>query len=183
MTRFFTVAALAAALVTPLAMTASLNANPTRAAVDVQRLADEIAVARIPTEIEIAVDRKDWAKARSFFADQVAIDFTSLVGGQPSTVPADGLIAGWSGNLKGNKESLHIRGGALVTINGDTATVYSNGYAWNRMPGGPDGDLWEVWGNYTHTLTRTPQGWKVSGFTFVKTHERGSMFVKQTPGS
>jgi ketosteroid isomerase-like protein len=175
--------ALGAALALPLTLAAAPDAQTARPAVDVQRLADEIAAARVATEIEIAIDRKDWAKARSFFADQVRIDFTSLVGGEPATVPADGLIAGWSGNLKGNKESLHIRGDALVTIKGDTALVNSNGYAWNRMLGGTDGDLWEVWGTYTHTLARTATGWKVTGFTFVKTHERGSMWVKATPGS
>lgn len=148
-------------------------------------LKDELTLSRIPTEIEVAVDRKDWAKARSYFADTIRVDFTSLVGGQPATIPADALIAGWSANLKGDKQSLHIRGGALVTINGDRATVQSNGYAWNKKPGAPDGsgELWEVWGAYTHELTRTPLGWKVTAFTFVKTHERGSMWVKSTPGS
>jgi hypothetical protein len=150
-----------------------------------QRLADELELMRIPAEIEIAVDRKDWTTARAFFADQVRVDFTSLVGGQPATIPSDALMQGWSSNLKGDKESLHIRGHALVTINGDRATVHSNGYAWNRKPGATDGsgDLWEVWGAYTHEMTRTAQGWKVTGFTFVKTHERGSMWVKATPGA
>jgi hypothetical protein len=162
--------------------TGTATANPASL---VQRLADEAELARIPAEIEIAVDRKDWAKARSYFAQEVRIDFTSLIGGQPATFPSDGLIAGWSGNLKGSKESLRMRGQPLITIAGDKATVYSNGYAWNRMPGATDGqgDLWEVWGNYTHDLTRTAQGWKVTGFTFVKTHERGSNWVKTTPGS
>jgi hypothetical protein len=147
-----------------------------------QQLADELALTRIPTEVEVAVDRKDWAKARSFFADNVRVDFTSLVGGEPATIKSDDLIAGWSGNLKGNKQSLHIRGGALVTINGDKASVYSNGYAWNKMPGGKDGDLWEVWGNYVHEFERTNAGWKITSFTFNMVHERGSNFVKTTPG-
>jgi ketosteroid isomerase-like protein len=183
MSRLLATAALTAALITPLAMTATISAQTTRPAVDAQRLADEHDLLRIPAEIEMAVDRKDWTTARAMFADQVRVDFTSLVGGAPATIPADALIAGWSANLKGNKDSLHIRGRDLVTRDGDTATVRSNGYAWNRMPGGPDGDLWEVWGTYTHVLTRTPQGWKVTGFTFAMTHERGSMWVKQTPGS
>jgi ketosteroid isomerase-like protein len=174
-----TAAAVTAFVATPPLMTANANGNqPTY-----QQLADELALMRIPTEVETAVDRKDWAKARSFFAENVRVDFTSLVGGEPATIKSDDLIAGWSGNLKGNKESLHIRGGALVTINGDTASVYSNGYAWNKMPGGPDGDLWEVWGNYTHEFSRTSDGWKITSFTFNKVHERGSNFVKTTPGS
>jgi SnoaL-like domain len=144
------------------------------------RLIDELAIQRVPTEIEIAVDRKDWKTARAHFADQVRVDFTSLVGGQPATIPSDSLIAGWSGNLGPKKDSHHQRGHGLVTINGDKATIYSQGYAWNRMEGNGD-PLWEVWGNYTHELMRTPAGWKVTSFMFAKTHERGNMWVKNTP--
>jgi hypothetical protein len=150
-----------------------------------QRIADELELARIPAEVEIAVDRKDWPRARSFFAETIRVDFTSLVGGQPAIIPADGLIQGWSGNLRGDKQSLHMRGQPLITIAGDVATVHSNGYAYNRMPGAPDGsgDLWEVWGAYTHELRRTGAGWRITGLTFQKTHERGSNWVKVTPGS
>jgi ketosteroid isomerase-like protein len=174
--------ALATTILAPFALSASLQAQGTSAPT-LQTLIDEREVTRIPAEIEIAVDRKDWPAARAHFADQVRVDFTSLTGGTPAIVPADALIGGWSANLKGSKESLHIRGREQVSITGDTALVRSNGYAWNRMPGGPDGDLWEVWGHYTHTLTRTASGWKVTGFTFEMTHERGSMWVKATPGS
>jgi hypothetical protein len=171
-----------AATVTALAGTGTAQVYANSNQPTYQQLADELALMRIPTEVEVAVDRKDWPKARSSFADQVRVDFTSLVGGQPATIKSDDLIAGWSGNLKGNKQSLHIRGGALVTLNGDKASVYSNGYAWNKMPGGTDGDLWEVWGNYIHEFERTQNGWKITGFTFNMVHERGSNFVKTTPG-
>lgn len=172
-------AATATALATPHLALANDHTNPS----GYQQLVDELAVMRIATEIDVAVDRKDWPRARSFFADNVRVDFTSLVGGEPATIKSDDLITSWSGNLKGNKQSQHIRGGALVTLNGDKATVYSNGYAWNKMPGGTDGDLWEVWGNYIHDMERTNTGWKVTGFTFNMVHERGSIYVKQTPGS
>ena len=148
---------------------------------DVQRLADEAALIRITNAIDVAVDRKDWAAARAFFAPELRADFTSLVGGAPAVIPADELIAGWAANLKGSKTSLHLRTNHLVTLSGDRATVTSNGYAWNRMEGNGD-PLWEVWGTYVHTLVRTPEGWKVDGFTFVKTHERGNLWVKSTPG-
>jgi ketosteroid isomerase-like protein len=173
-------AALAAITLIAAAPPAAADAAPS-----LERIADELALMRIPAEIEIAVDRKDWRRARSFFADEIRVDFTSLVGGEPATIPADGLIAGWSANLRGDKESLHMRGHPLVTIDGETATVTSNGYAYNRKPGAPDGsgDLWEVWGAYTHVMRRTPDGWKVTAFTFAKTYERGSTWVKTTPGS
>jgi ketosteroid isomerase-like protein len=170
---------LSAALLAPAASTAFANDTATLA-----RVADEAAIMRVATEIEVAVDRKDWVAARSHFADDIRVDFTSLVGGEPANIKADDLIAGWSSNLKGNKESLHIRGGELITIEGDTATMHSNGYAWNKLPGATDGagDLWEVWGNYIHVMKKTESGWKVVDFTFNMTHERGSMWVKATPG-
>jgi SnoaL-like domain len=177
--------ALAAALAIVSFVVPSQATEPGDPQKQLQILIDEAYLRRIATEIETAVDRKDWIKARSFFADQVRADFTSLVGGEPATIPADALIQGWSGNLKGNKESLHMRGDVLITIDGDKATVNSNGYAYNKMPGATDGsgDVWEVWGRYTHNMTRTESGWKVDGFTFVKTYERGSMWVKNRPGS
>ena len=144
------------------------------------QIADELAVQRVPTEIEIAVDRKDWERARSFFVDEIRVDFSSLSGAPPATIPADGLIAAWSANLGPQKQSHHQRGHGLVTLDGDRATVYSQGYAWNRMEGNGD-PLWEVWGNYTHELLRTPQGWKVTAMTFEMTHQRGNDWVRDTP--
>jgi hypothetical protein len=167
-----------AAIFAVLPFSAAAAQNPS-----LQTLLDERELKRIPALVEYAVDRKDWAAARAPFADEVRVDFTSLGGGQPATIPVDVLIAGWAANLKGDKESLHMRGETTVEIAADRATLRSNGYAWNRKPGGPDGDLWEVWGRYTHELVRTPEGWRIVGFTFEKTHERGSQWVKKTPGS
>jgi len=143
-------------------------------------LADELAIQRVPAEIEIAVDAKDWARARSFFADEITVDFSTLSGQPPATIPADDLIAGWSGNLGPKKQSHHQRGHGLVTIDGDRATIFSKGYAWNRMEGNGE-PLWEVWGDYTHELVRTPAGWKVTAMTFAMTHQRGNSWVRDTP--
>lgn len=145
-----------------------------------EQISDELAVQRVPTEIEIAVDRKDWQRARSFFADEIRVDFSSLSGAPPATISADDLIAAWSANLGPQKQSHHQRGHGLVTLDGDLATIYSQGYAWNRMEGNGD-PLWEVWGNYTHELQRTPEGWRVTAMTFEMTHQRGNDWVRDTP--
>lgn len=167
---------LSAVMLFVLGIISSVSAQPS----DSQRLADELAAIRVTNEIDVAVDRKDWPKARSYFADELRVDFTSMSGGQPARMKADDLIAGWSTNLGPKKTSLHLRGNHLVTLNGDKATVYSHAYAWNRMEGNGD-PLWEVWGHYVHELQRTSAGWKVTAFTFVKTNERGNMWVKTTP--
>lgn len=150
---------------------------------------ETVELIRITNALDAAVDAKDWALARSFFASEVAIDFTSLTGGDPATIPADGLIDAWAANLTAEKTSFHLRGNHRVTFTqAQTAVVLSHGYAWNRMERGalPENGgeaLWEVWGNYRHEFSRTGDGWKITGMTFDATAERGSTFVRNTPGS
>ena len=148
---------------------------------DWQALADERAVIRIADAIDRAVDARDWKLARSYFADRVTADFSSLSGQPVATIASDDLIGAWAANLTGSKTSLHLRTNHQVEIGADAATVRSNGYAWNRMEGNGD-PLWEVWGTYQHHLIRSASGWKVDGFTFRMTHERGNPWVKATPG-
>ena len=157
--------------------------------VTIESLVDRAELIRIADAIDAAVDAKDWAAARAHFTDEISVDFTSLVGGEPAVIPADALITGWSSNLTEEKQSFHLRGNHRVTFDGpDSATMKSHGYAWNRMERGAltenGGEaLWEVWGTYVHEFARTEAGWRVNAMTFNATAERGSEFVRNTPGS
>jgi ketosteroid isomerase-like protein len=72
-----------------------------------------------------------------------------------------------------------MRSNHRIAIDGDRAEVFSKGYALNILRRGAGSDLWEVWGNYTHTLQRTAGGWRCSGMTFVVTHARGNEKVRE----
>ena len=154
-----------------------------------ETLVDHAEMVRIADTIDAAVDAKDWALARSLLTDDIRVDFTSLAGGEPATIPSDALIAAWSGNLTAEKQSFHLRGNHRITFEDDgSATMLSHGYAWNRMDRGalPEngGDaLWEVWGTYEHSFVETGDGWRVDGMSFFATAERGNDFVRNTPGS
>lgn len=179
--------ATAAALTTAPAFadTAVIGGTP----LSMENLLDRAEMIRVADAIDAGVDAKNWDLTRSFFTDEITVDFTSLVGGEPATVPADGLIAGWSANLTAEKTSFHLRGNHSVTFHSaDSATMMSHGYAWNRMDSGalPENGgeaLWEVWGTYMHGFERTDDGWKVNAMTFTATAERGNPFVRTTPGS
>ncbi|WP_415921666.1 nuclear transport factor 2 family protein [Tateyamaria sp. SN6-1] len=186
MTRTLTAAALATALTTATSGLADTRAGTP---VTAETYVAQAEMIRIADALDAAVDAKDWTLARSFFVDTIDVDFTSLVGGTPATIPADALIAGWSGNLTAEKTSFHLRGNHRVTFHDDgSATMQSHGYAWNRMERGalPENGgeaLWEVWGTYTHGFVETDAGWKVDAMTFDATAERGSTFVRNTPGT
>ncbi|MEL6920627.1 MAG: nuclear transport factor 2 family protein [Pseudomonadota bacterium] len=184
-----TLATTAAALVMSATATFASDAQLGGQPITMETLVDQAEMVRVADALDAAVDAKDWTLARSYFTDMIDVDFTSLVGGEPATIPSDGLIAGWSGNLTAEKESFHLRGNHRITFHdGDSATMLSHGYAWNRMERGAleenGGEaLWEVWGTYVHGFERTDDGWKVNAMTFTATAERGSEFVRNTPGS
>jgi ketosteroid isomerase-like protein len=146
----------------------------------VQTLADERALIRLADGLDIAVDAKDWTAARAAFADDIAFAF-----GAPdaplTAMRADDLVALWRQNLHPAKTSFHLRGNHMVTVDGDTATMRSHGYAWNRLPGLEGGDLWEVWGVYTYAFARQDGEWRITAFRFTPLHDRGNAAVPAAP--
>ncbi len=135
-------------------------------------------IIRIADTLDAAVDAKQWETATSLFFEKVLVE---LPGAAPATVTGAELIGSWATNLGPAKTSLHLRTNHRVHLAGDTARLDSHGYAWNRLEGHGD-PLWEVWGTYVHNFTRTGDSWKISGFAFTPTHERGNDKVKTTPG-
>jgi hypothetical protein len=144
----------------------------------IEHISDRTEIVLVVDEIDNAVDAKDWQRCRSYFTDEIYADFTSLAGGSPGNMAADDLVGAWATNLYADKLSHHMRTNHRVTIDGDRAEVFSKGYALNILHRPIGSDLWEVWGNYIHTLERTGEGWKCSGMTFVVTHARGNEMAR-----
>ena len=144
-----------------------------------QILVDEMEIRRVVDGIDLATDAKDWKLCQSYFTDEIYADFTSLAGGSPGRMPADDLVRAWNTNLYADKPSHHMRTNHRITINGDQAEVFSKGYALNILRRETGTDLWEVWGDYVHTLERTNQKWKCSGLTFIVAYARGNEKVRE----
>ena len=143
-----------------------------------QKLADEAEIRRLVDEIDNACDEKDWETLRTYFTNGVEVDFTQLSGGEPARITADDLIKSWKTNLFAEKKTFHQRGNHRIEIRGDRAEVFSKAYAFNLLESGEVTGLWEVWGNYTHMLRRTEDGWKVSGMILEIIHQRGDKKVR-----
>jgi hypothetical protein len=152
--------------------------SPSASGVGQVAAADHLAVMQLANALDRAVDAKDWAAARALFAEQVTADLGT---GQAQPMTGDAIVDLWSANLGPKKTSFHLRGTQVVKVDGDTAVIDSSAYAWNRMEGNGD-PLWEVWGDYRHEARREAGVWRITGFAFKPTHERGNMWVKTTPG-
>jgi ketosteroid isomerase-like protein len=144
----------------------------------IEHISDRTEIILVVDEIDNAVDAKDWQRCRGYFTDEIYADFTSLAGGSAGNITADDLVGAWAKNLYADKLSHHMRTNHRVTIDGDRAEVFSKGYALNILHRPNGSDLWEVWGNYTHTLKRTGEGWKCTGMTFVVIYARGNEMAR-----
>jgi ketosteroid isomerase-like protein len=145
---------------------------------NVQRLVDEAEIRNVVDGIDLATDAKDWELCRDYFTEEIFADFTSLAGGDAGRMPADDLVNAWRTNLYADKLSHHMRTNHRILLQGDGAEVFSKGYALNILKRDSGSDLWEVWGEYTHLLERTPEGWRCSGMTFTVTHARGNEMAR-----
>jgi ketosteroid isomerase-like protein len=145
---------------------------------NVQRLVDEAEIRNVVDGIDLATDAKDWELCRDYFTEEIFADFTSLAGGDAGRMPADDLVNAWRTNLYADKLSHHMRTNHRISLQGDGAEVFSKGYALNILKRDSGSDLWEVWGEYTHLLERTPEGWRCSGMTFTVTHARGNEMAR-----
>lgn len=141
-------------------------------------IVDEFEIRRIVDEIDNSCDLKDWERCRSYFADEVDVDFVSLAGGEPAKMKGEDLVGAWRTNLYEGKKTFHQRGNHVIDNMGDRATVLSKGYAFNKIDDGPVSGMWEVWAIYTHTLVRESKGWKVDGMKLEVVQTRGDDRVR-----
>jgi hypothetical protein len=121
-----------------------------------------------------AADELDWPRLRGLFADQVALDYTSLNGGEPSKMLADELIAAWKSLLPGFDATQHVIASPVVVVDGDEAVVRTQVTGVHRIGSGSNPRLWEVSGRYRHVLRKSEGRWAIVGLMLTVAWQRGA---------
>ncbi len=119
-------------------------------------------------------DQREWEALRSVFADRVRLDYTSLNGGEPVTLPADDLVAAWSRTLGAFDATQHLVTNHLVTVDGDTAVCTASFQATHRLATPFGSPLWTLGGTYRFDLVRDGDGWLISGVVMTATWADGN---------
>ena len=126
--------------------------------VDLQTLADRIAIDDLLTSYTVAIDTGDWDRLDEVFTPDAHIDYTAS-GGAVGPFPE---IKGWlAETLPMFTAMQHYVTQKDVVLDGDEATVrayFLNPLVIDRE----DGTRWhmDIGGIYAHTLVRTPAGWR-----------------------
>lgn len=118
------------------------------------------------TRVFVCCDRRDWSGLGNLLGDTVAVDYTSLNGGEPGTVRRDDLVAAWRGGLSGFDATQHLLGSFLVdTVTGAAATLRCYAIATHVLHAAGDRPIWTVAGHYDAELRRAGTGWQLTALT------------------
>jgi hypothetical protein len=126
---------------------------------------DRAEVTELPARMAWNLDHCDWSDMHELFTDDVRVDYTSLNGGEPVTVPRKELIEKWRGNREGLAATQHLVANQLVRITGDKATVTAMFQATHVLPNAYGGPIWTLGGKYRYGMVRQSDGWRMNSIT------------------
>ena len=121
-----------------------------------QALADRQAIVDTVVRWASALDAKDWAAARSCFTDEVETDYGDLRGTGAERLSADAFV-----ELR--RRALEPLTSAMLIHRLDPARAADNTF--------------DTLAHYTHTLVRTPHGWRISRVRQAVAWNRGNAAI------
>lgn len=125
--------------------------------------------------IFINTDERKWAVVESYFADNVELDYTSMVGGKPASLTPKQIIESWKGILPGFESTHHKIGNYVVKNNNDQANLFCYGTASHYLPVEDGRPLWIVVGTYDFHLAKKNDEWKVDKMKFNYKYQSGNL--------
>ena len=105
----------------------------------------------------------------TLLTDEVVVDYTSLVGGEPHEETPKGVIRRWKESLCGFDATQHKLENIVVELKGQEATVKANATATYFL----NEHIWEGKGRYVFGCRFTADGWKINKLQFNFESEKG----------
>lgn len=134
---------------------------------------DSLEITNTVNRVALLSDLRDWATVKACFTEQVEVDYTSLMGGQPEAIAAEALVQRWKSFFDATfKTTQHLLGSHVVTFNGNTATCMSHFQA-RHIPLDSAKEPWTLGGYYTHELVKQSERWLIQKMKMVWTWESG----------
>ena len=133
-------------------------------------------IALIETVVEsmgVLPDLRLFDSLKTLLADEVTVDYTSLLGGEVQQATPNDLIYRWKESLCGFDATRHKLRNIRVELKGQEATATADASATYFL----DEHIWEVKGIYNFALRFFADGWKITGLNFVFTEEKGTRDV------
>ena len=149
---------------------------------NMEAVLDRMGVIEVVNNVGFYADMHEWHKLRQCYADELELDYTSLVGGEPARLRADDLIAAWMSSLTQYQATQHMVTNHRVEISGTRATCIAYVQASHWLPNDSGNPMWEVNGYYRYTLVRDGSSWKITRHIFNARMVTGSRQILDRAG-
>lgn len=124
-------------------------------------LADRMNVAEACTRMGWHADRREWDLLTEVFDEEVALDYTSLQGGEPQRLAREAVVSVWRGLFERLQATQHLVANHLVSVDGDTATCTAAFQATHFGAAAFGSPLWVLGGHYRFGLVRRDGRWRI----------------------
>ena len=121
------------------------------------------------------VDHHDWDDAVGVFDQQVTLDYTSLQGGEPATLDATDVVAGWRAVFEAIDAHQHLVANHLVTVDRGAAVATAGFIATHQF----GGDTWTLGGDYRFDLRRVDDAWRITSMTMTAGWQTGDVSLME----
>ncbi|MDT7804651.1 MAG: hypothetical protein QOI78_8084 [Actinomycetota bacterium] len=150
-------------------------------------LADRAELVELLGRYADIADQKEYEKLPSLvFTDPLTLDFESVVGLPPMTVPLRDYLENLRASFEPFVATHHAITGHVIDLDGDRAKIHAHVRAEHWVPdevvaGGPN--RWLVAGFYDDEAVRTADGWRLTRVKLTASHQENAHLSGAAAGS
>lgn len=130
-------------------------------------------------DIFIGADKRDWPRVEKAFAATVTLDYSSMIGGEPTKLSPQQITDSWKALLPGFEATQHQISNFTYNIADQSARVSAYGTATHYLPNPSGRNIWIVVGTYDFEMHQENETWKVSAMTFSFKYQDGNTSLPQ----
>ncbi|MHC0617964.1 nuclear transport factor 2 family protein [Paenibacillus sp. GCM10027628] len=128
-------------------------------------------------------DNRQWDDLQQLFMEEVTVDYTSLAGGEPATIPAKVLMDSWDKGLTPLKATQHLISNHIINLDSDRqATCRAYFQAQHEYPNPFGGSQWTLGGKYLFRFEKENGHWKISELVMTAVWASGNQNIMNLAG-
>jgi hypothetical protein len=145
--------------------------------------ADRLDIIEACTRFGWHADHREWERMAELLTDELYVDYSALVGGEPGEAKSAELIAGWKEQFARLAATQHLITNHLVEVDGDTAVCTAHFHAQHVAAVAHGDHKLVLSGHYRFGLVRTGGGWQINSVEMTPTWSTGNLAVLGLPGA
>lgn len=120
-----------------------------------------------------SVDDRDWEYMQTLFADNVLLDYTSMVGGEPAVQTPLEIKEAWASFMPGFDSTQHHISEFRVKLHGHEADVHYIGNADHFI----GDEVWTISGSYDTKLEKIDGNWLITYLKLNYDKQSGNLYL------